>query len=117
NYDHQLVDLDVVLADGSPLGPYTEISHLPSQDLFIVERPDGDEVMIPFVEEIVVSVDLGEQRIVVAPPPGLLDDRAEIASARDAEGSGEDADGSDAADASGSAESGDASGPGPKGGA
>ena len=24
--------------------------HLPSQDLFIVERPDGSEVMIPFVE-------------------------------------------------------------------
>ncbi|MFJ8233753.1 ribosome maturation factor RimM [Streptomyces sp. NPDC094448] len=83
-YDHQLVDLDVVLADGTPVGRITEISHLPSQDLFIVERPDGDEVMIPFVEEIVTTIDLGEQRIVVDPPPGLLDDRAEIASARDA---------------------------------
>ncbi|MEW1548562.1 ribosome maturation factor RimM [Streptomyces tsukubensis] len=84
-YDHQLVDLDVVLADGTPVGRITEISHLPSQDLFIVERPDGDEVMIPFVEEIVTTIDLGEQRIVVDPPPGLLDDRAEIASAREAE--------------------------------
>ncbi|QDY79244.1 ribosome maturation factor RimM [Streptomyces qinzhouensis] len=84
-YDHQLVDLDVVLTDGTPVGRITEISHLPSQDLFIVERPDGDEVMIPFVEEIVTTIDLGEQRIVVDPPPGLLDDRAEIASARDAE--------------------------------
>ncbi|MFF3553483.1 ribosome maturation factor RimM [Streptomyces tsukubensis] len=84
-YDHQLVDLDVVLADGTPVGRITEISHLPSQDLFIVERPDGEEVMIPFVEEIVTIIDLGEQRIVVDPPPGLLDDRAEIASAREAE--------------------------------
>nr|WP_202488783.1 ribosome maturation factor RimM [Streptomyces sp. SID5473] len=84
-YDHQLVDLDVVLTDGTPVGRITEISHLPSQDLFIVERPDGDEVMIPFVEEIVTTIDLGEQRIVVDPPPGLLDDRAEIASAREAE--------------------------------
>ncbi|MFD3541303.1 ribosome maturation factor RimM [Streptomyces sp. NPDC058662] len=84
-YDHQLMDLDVVLADGTAIGRITEISHLPSQDLFIVERPDGTEVMIPFVEEIVAEIDLEEQRCVITPPPGLIDDRAEIASARDAE--------------------------------
>ncbi|MFJ8133507.1 ribosome maturation factor RimM [Streptomyces hydrogenans] len=85
-YDHQLVDLDVVLADGTLVGAITEISHLPSQDLFIVERPDGTELMIPFVEQIVTEIDLENQRAVIDPPPGLIDDRAEIASARDAEG-------------------------------
>ncbi|MER7999679.1 ribosome maturation factor RimM [Streptomyces sp. NPDC095613] len=83
-YDHQLMDLDVVLADGTEIGRITEISHLPSQDLFIVERPDGSEVMIPFVEEIVTEIDLAEQRAVITPPPGLIDDRAEVASAREA---------------------------------
>ncbi|AXG80547.1 ribosome maturation factor RimM [Streptomyces paludis] len=82
-YDHQLMDLDVVLADGTEIGRITEITHLPSQDLFIVERPDGSEVMIPFVEEIVTEIDLTEQRAVIDPPPGLIDDRAEIASSRD----------------------------------
>ncbi|MEU6195444.1 ribosome maturation factor RimM [Streptomyces sp. NPDC047061] len=82
-YDHQLIDLDVVTEDGTEVGRITEISHLPSQDLFIVERPDGSEVMIPFVEEIVVEIDLEGQRAVVAPPPGLIDDRAEIDSSRD----------------------------------
>ncbi|QKW09452.1 ribosome maturation factor RimM [Streptomyces sp. NA04227] len=81
-YDHQLIDLDVVTTDGTEIGRITEISHLPSQDLFIVERPDGSEVLIPFVEEIVTDIDLGEQRAVIDPPPGLIDDRAEIASAR-----------------------------------
>lgn len=84
-YDHQLMDLDVVLEDGTEIGRITEISHLPSQDLFIVERPDGTEVMIPFVEEIVAEIDLEEQRCVITPPPGLIDDRAVIASARDDE--------------------------------
>lgn len=88
-YDHQLMDLDVVLADGTEVGRITEISHLPSQDLFIVERPDGTEVMIPFVEEIVAEIDLEEQRCVITPPPGLIDDRAEIASSRDAEAEAE----------------------------
>ncbi|MFI7020462.1 ribosome maturation factor RimM [Streptomyces sp. NPDC050164] len=82
-YDHQLIDLDVVTADGTEVGRITEISHLPTQDLFIVERPDGSEVMIPFVEEIVSEIDLEEQKAVITPPPGLIDDRAEIASSRE----------------------------------
>ncbi|GGW81573.1 MULTISPECIES: ribosome maturation factor RimM [Streptomyces] len=88
-YDHQLMDLDVVTKDGVEVGRITEISHLPSQDLFIVERPDGSEVMIPFVEAIVTEIDLEEQRAVIDPPPGLIDDRAEIASARDDEAAAE----------------------------
>ncbi|MGW5331806.1 ribosome maturation factor RimM [Streptomyces bauhiniae] len=88
-YDHQLIDLDVVTEDGAEVGRITEISHLPSQDLFIVERPDGSEVLVPFVAEIVSEIDLEEQRAVITPPPGLIDDRAEIASARD-EASAED---------------------------
>ncbi|WP_254811587.1 ribosome maturation factor RimM [Streptomyces cavourensis] len=92
-YDHQLIDLDVVLADGTEIGRITEISHLPSQDLFIVERPDGSEVMIPFVEEIVTEIDLEEQRAVITPPPGLIDEsEAVVASSRDAEAADRDAD-------------------------
>ncbi|MFG2282100.1 ribosome maturation factor RimM [Streptomyces asoensis] len=97
-YDHQLMDLDVVTKDGVEVGRITEISHLPSQDLFIVERPDGSEVMIPFVEAIVTEIDLEEQRAVIDPPPGLIDDRAEIVSSRDAD---EDADDDGAEDADG----------------
>ncbi len=83
-YDHQLIDLDVVTVDGTEVGRITEISHLPTQDLFVVERPDGSEVFVPFVSEIVTEVDLEEQRAVIDPPPGLIDDRAEIASSREA---------------------------------
>ncbi|MGW4233000.1 ribosome maturation factor RimM [Streptomyces sp. NPDC004980] len=106
-YDHQLMDLDVVLADGTEIGRITEITHLPSQDLFIVERPDGSEVMIPFVEEIVSEIDLEEQRAVITPPPGLIDEsEAVVASTRDAaEDEDEAADGADgtAADGNGDA--------------
>lgn len=93
-YDHQLMDLDVVLTDGTEIGRITEITHLPSQDLFIVERPDGTEVMIPFVEEIVTEIDLVEQRAVIDPPPGLIDDNAVVAAGSDDdEGAGTGPDG------------------------
>jgi 16S rRNA processing protein RimM len=96
-YDHQLMDLDVVTVDGTEVGRITEIAHLPSQDLFIVERPDGGEVMIPFVSEIVTEIDLEEQRAVIDPPPGLIDaSEAVVASAREAETEGEQAEADDA---------------------
>lgn len=82
-YDHQLMDLDVVTRDGTVVGRISEISHLPYQDLLVVQRPDGSEVLIPFVSEIVPEIDLEEQRAVIDPPPGLLDDsQADIAGSR-----------------------------------
>ncbi|MEU5024603.1 ribosome maturation factor RimM [Streptomyces milbemycinicus] len=79
-YDHQLIDLDVVTVDGTEVGRISEISHLPYQDLLIVRRPDGSEVMIPFVSEVVPEIDLEAQRAVIDPPPGLLDEtQAEVA--------------------------------------
>ncbi|MFI0722513.1 ribosome maturation factor RimM [Streptomyces sp. NPDC021224] len=76
-YDHQLIDLDVVTTDGREIGRISEISHLPYQDLLVVARPDGSEVLVPFVAEIVPEIDLEEQRAVIDPPPGLLDDEPE----------------------------------------
>lgn len=89
-YDHQLIDLDVVTKDGTEVGRITEISHLPSQDLLVVEQADGTEVFVPFVSDIVTDIDLEEQRAVIDPPPGLIDDRAVIASSRDDESTAAD---------------------------
>ncbi|WUH90657.1 ribosome maturation factor RimM [Streptomyces sp. NBC_00433] len=75
-YDHQLIDLDVVTVDGREIGRIAEISHLPYQDLLVVRRPDETEVLIPFVTEFVPEIDLEEQRAVIDPPPGLLDEEA-----------------------------------------
>ncbi len=72
-YDHQLADLDVVTREGVTVGRVEEIAHLPSQDLLVVRRPDGGEALIPFVTEIVPEIDLAGQRVVIDPPPGLLE--------------------------------------------
>ncbi len=71
-YDHQLEDLAVELRDGTPLGRVEEMLHLPGQDVVLVRRPDGAELLVPFVAALVPEVDLDGQRMVVDPPPGLL---------------------------------------------
>jgi 16S rRNA processing protein RimM len=73
-YDHQLIGLDVVLLDGTAVGELTEVVHLPYQDLLTVTKPDGTEVLVPFVEQIVPTIDLENQRCVITPPPGLIDE-------------------------------------------
>lgn len=72
-YDHQLVGLDAVLTDGTLVGEVREVLHLPGHDVLAVTRPDGAEALVPFVTEIVPEVDLAANRLVVTPPPGLLD--------------------------------------------
>ncbi|GAA2632003.1 ribosome maturation factor RimM [Streptomyces axinellae] len=76
-YDHQLEDLEVVTREGAVVGRIESVAHLPAQDLLVVRREDGGEVLIPFVGEIVPEIDLEAQRAVIDPPPGLLGDEAE----------------------------------------
>jgi 16S rRNA processing protein RimM len=72
-YDHQLAGLAVVTTRGRHVGDVAEVLHLPSQDLLAVRTADGREVLIPFVAQIVPSIDLEARRVVVDPPPGLID--------------------------------------------
>jgi 16S rRNA processing protein RimM len=71
-YDHQLVGLTARMPDGSVLGEVTVVRH-EAQDLLVVRRPEGGEVLIPFVSAIVPTVDLDGGFVVVDPPEGLLE--------------------------------------------
>ena len=72
-YDHQLVGLAVVTVGGDTVGEVEEVLHPPGPDLLVVRRPDGTEALVPFVGDIVPSVDLTGGRLVIDPPDGLLD--------------------------------------------
>jgi 16S rRNA processing protein RimM len=72
-YDHQLIGLGVVTAAGQPVGVVADVLHH-GQDLLVVRREDaGAEVLVPFVGAIVPDVDVAAGRVVIDPPPGLLD--------------------------------------------
>ena len=73
-YDHQLVGLDVVARDGTPVGEVADMLHLPGQDVVVVRRPGGSETLVPFVVAIVPEVNLAGRRMVIDPPPGLLEE-------------------------------------------
>ncbi|AOS62569.1 ribosome maturation factor RimM [Actinoalloteichus hymeniacidonis] len=76
-YDHQLEGLAAILPDGSKLGMVREVLHGAGGDLLSVRLEEGDDVLIPFVREIVPTVDIPAGRLIVDPPPGLVDDQFE----------------------------------------
>lgn len=72
-YEDELLDLAVVTADGRHVGTVAALHTRPAQDLLAVALTNGQEALIPFVEEIVPEVDLEAGRVVIDPPPGLLE--------------------------------------------
>lgn len=71
-HDQVLIGMEVATIHGQPVGQVEEVIHLPAQDLLSVRQPDGRELLVPFVREIVPTVDRQARRILIDPPPGLL---------------------------------------------
>ncbi|WP_034276086.1 ribosome maturation factor RimM [Actinospica robiniae] len=72
-YDHQLEGLAVRTVQGEELGVVEQMIHGPAQDLFSIRRPDGGELLLPFIEEFVPEVDLERGLVIADPPEGLLE--------------------------------------------
>jgi 16S rRNA processing protein RimM len=70
---HQLEGLAAVLVDGTTVGTVREVVHGPGGELLVLARPDLPDALVPFVREIVPTVDLDGGRVVLDPPEGLLD--------------------------------------------
>ena len=72
-YERDLVGLTAVTVDGTEVGKVTALESRPAQDLLVLRLVGGREVLVPFVTEIVPEVDIAGGRVVLNPPPGLLD--------------------------------------------
>ena len=72
-HDHQLVGLRVESVDGSALGVVDRIDHAPASDLIVLKKAAGGVALIPFVSQLVPTVDVPGGRIVVDLPEGLLE--------------------------------------------
>ncbi|MCP3016112.1 ribosome maturation factor RimM [Nocardiopsis dassonvillei] len=71
-HDHELIGLAAVTTGAEPVGTVADVLHN-AQDLLVVTTPGGAEVYVPFVAALVPEVDVAGGRIVIDPPPGLLD--------------------------------------------
>ncbi|MFJ5700430.1 ribosome maturation factor RimM [Arthrobacter sp. NPDC093139] len=71
-YEHELVGLEARVGS-QVVGKISALNTMPVQDLLVVETPDGKEILIPFVEQIVPEVNVEEGYVLVTPPAGLFE--------------------------------------------
>ncbi len=72
-YHADLIGLQAALADGTPVGQVRAVHDFGAGDTLEIERPEGPSAMVPFTRAIVPVVDLDAGRLVLDPPPGLID--------------------------------------------
>jgi len=63
----QLIGCQAVLESGELFGEVTDVINLPGQDLLAIKTSNGEQ-LIPFVHQLVPTVDVANKKVVVIPP-------------------------------------------------
>lgn len=71
-FAEDLVGYEVVTDAGEKLGKIADIDDTTSNYLFVVETPEGENLLIPVAEEFIVGVDSAEKLLTLNLPEGLL---------------------------------------------
>ncbi len=71
-WPHELAGCSVVDLSGAPVGTVVGVVPGAAQDLLAIDAAAGER-LVPIVKDIVVKVDLGDRKVTIDPPDGLLD--------------------------------------------
>lgn len=70
-YYHQIIGLDVETTDGQKLGKIKEILSPGANDVWVVERPEKKDLLLPVIDDVIKKVDLDQQLVIVELMEGL----------------------------------------------
>ncbi|MGA7192117.1 MAG: ribosome maturation factor RimM [Anaerolineales bacterium] len=74
-YVHELIGFDVVDEDQKSIGKLTEIMQTGANDVYVVTRLDGKEILLPVISSVVLNIDADRRLIRVHLLDGLIEDR------------------------------------------
>ncbi len=69
---HDLPGLRVETGGGEVVGIVNEVIETGANDVLVVDRPEGGQVLIPMIHAVVKSLDIPAGRLVIEPMEGLL---------------------------------------------
>jgi 16S rRNA processing protein RimM len=72
-YQHDILGLHVRTIGGRELGTIVEIMVTGSNDVYIIQAPDGKQMLVPAIKDVIQQVDLIRQIMYIDPIAGLLD--------------------------------------------
>lgn len=71
-YVHEIEGLDVWTTEGEFLGVVDEVLFTGGNDVYVVRTPEGREVLLPAIEDVIREVDLEHGRMIVTLLDGLV---------------------------------------------
>lgn len=66
-YWHQLIDMTVVTPEGETLGTLTSILQTGANDVYVVTRPDGSDLLLPALHDVILEIDAPNKRMIARP--------------------------------------------------
>ncbi|WP_010530638.1 ribosome maturation factor RimM [Lentibacillus jeotgali] len=72
-YYHEIIGCAVYLTSGEKLGTIKEILAPGANDVWVTEREEGKDVLVPYIADVVKEVDVSDKKVVIEPMEGLLD--------------------------------------------
>lgn len=71
-YFYEIIGCTVVTEEGEELGRISEILRPGANDVWVVERPQGRPVLIPYIDDVVRDVDVAAKRVTIHLMEGLI---------------------------------------------
>ncbi|TQS44305.1 ribosome maturation factor RimM [Cryptosporangium phraense] len=71
-HDYELVGLSAFTVSGAALGSVVDVVHSAAGEILVLSV-DGAERLVPFVREMVPTIDVPGGRVVIDPPEGLFE--------------------------------------------
>lgn len=73
-YQHDILGLHVFTLEDRDLGVIEDIILTGGNDVYVIKKSDGKQVLIPAIKQVVKRIDLPAKCMYIDPMPGLLDD-------------------------------------------
>lgn len=75
-YYHEIIGCEVVDETGETLGSVKEILSPGANDVWVIKHkePGKKDILIPYIESVVLEVNVDNKKIIVDIPEGLIDD-------------------------------------------
>ncbi|WP_096269910.1 ribosome maturation factor RimM [Paucisalibacillus globulus] len=72
-YYHEIIGCEVFTGEGESLGFVKEILSPGANDVWVVKPSKGKDILIPYIEDVVIDINVEGKRIVIEPMEGLLE--------------------------------------------
>ncbi|WP_046215336.1 ribosome maturation factor RimM [Paenibacillus wulumuqiensis] len=72
-YFHEIIGCEVVTDEGQSLGVITEILTPGANDVWVVKPAKGKDILIPYIHDVVLDINVDEKKITVHVMEGLLE--------------------------------------------